>query len=231
MRLFNSILNFIFPHSCVVCGTVGVDVCLKCLDKVRPYVVSKCVYCGEYTTNGETHASCKRKDGLNGLFILFPYSPVVRASVHAAKYRNVRGALTDLILSKGATHVLLNCKRVVTSSTLFVPIPLSGARHRLRGYNQATYIAEILTKLLGSSVDTSILKRKIDTKPQSRLKSGVDRISNVKGAFEVSKGVSYDSIGLVDDVWKTGSTIMEVCKELKHHAKCRVYALVLSGKV
>ena len=118
--------------------------------------------------------------------------------------------MTDLILLKGATHVLLNCKRVVTSSTLFVPIPLSGARHRLRGYNQATYIAEILTKLLGSSVDTSILKRKIDTKPQSRLKSGVDRISNVKGAFEVLKGVSYDSIVLVDDVWTTGSTIMEV---------------------
>lgn len=56
------------------------------------------------------------------------------------------------------------------------------------------------------------------------------RLSNLKGAFEVSKNLStiYNSrIILIDDIYTTGTTLDECSLVLKKAGACRVYGITL----
>ena len=66
-----------------------------------------------------------------------------------------------------------------TDFTAILPLPLHPARKRERGYNQADFIADGLSKALNIPNDTKILKRKNYTLSQTQLKSD-ERKTNVK---------------------------------------------------
>jgi ComF family protein len=111
------------------------------------------------------------------------------------------------------------------SDLLIVPVPLAAKRLVERGYNQAWQIAKPLAKALHVRSNSTLLRRVIETAPQSRLDLDARRL-NVGRAFEVTAPVEGMHIAVVDDVMTTGATLEAIARVLKAAGARRVTNLV-----
>ena len=91
---------------------------------------------------------------------------------------------------------------------VLVPIPLSAARLRERGYNQVTNIIKQSTIPSQIKVSDKILTRKRHTKAQSHLER-TERLVNLHDAFTASTDPTLKDTQfiLLDDVVTTGATL------------------------
>ena len=96
-----------------------------------------------------------------------------------------------------------------------VPVPIFPKRERERKYNHMALTAEEFSILSGNSVNTELIKRVKNTKPQYNLNRS-ERMKNLENAFEVNKNNYHGkTIMLFDDICTTGATFEEMIKELK----------------
>jgi len=98
-----------------------------------------------------------------------------------------------------------------------VPVPLSSARLRERGYNQSVEIA----RRLGAKLDLALCVRERDTPAQMDLPYE-ERRRNVRGAFRCTRALLGSSVAVVDDVMTTGETLNEIASVLKKAGAARV---------
>ncbi|BFG72244.1 hypothetical protein PTKU46_02770 [Paraburkholderia terrae] len=105
------------------------------------------------------------------------------------------------------------------------PVPLSARRLVERGYNQAWEIARPCARALGIRGDATLVRRVIDTAPQSKLDLDARR-QNVGRAFEVARRVTGLHVAVVDDVMTTGATLDALARTLKAAGARRVTNLV-----
>ena len=114
---------------------------------------------------------------------------------------------------------------------LLAPVPLSDARLRERGCNQAWELARRLAPRLGARAEPSLLLRLRDTPHQIALPPA-ERAGNVRGAFAVEPRrlgeIRGRTVALVDDVMTTGSTAAEIARVLKHAGAARVEVWVVA---
>ena len=109
---------------------------------------------------------------------------------------------------------------------VLMPIPLSRARLRQRGYDQALELARPLARALGLPLAVDGLRRTRDTEAQSRL-DAMSRRRNVRGAFAALSGTALpDHVALVDDVMTTGATLHAAALALRRAGVRRVDAWV-----
>jgi ComF family protein len=97
---------------------------------------------------------------------------------------------------------------------VIAPVPLARRRLVARGYNQAWEIAKPLADALQIQRDATLIRRIIDTSPQSRLDLDARR-DNVGRAFAVAKPVEGLHVGIVDDVMTSGATLEAVARALR----------------
>ena len=101
--------------------------------------------------------------------------------------------------------------------SLLLPEPLSDARLRERGYNQAWELARRLDRRLRCPADARLLLRVKDTPHQIDLPPE-QRAGNVRGAFAIQPLRIAELRGrvvtLVDDVMTTGATAAEIARVL-----------------
>jgi len=99
---------------------------------------------------------------------------------------------------------------VVEERAALIPVPLSEARLRERGYNQSERIADGLSQRWRVPVWSDVLVRTRATATQTRL-TPEERLANVSGAFRVSATTTRALRGahlvLVDDVVTTAATL------------------------
>jgi len=107
-----------------------------------------------------------------------------------------------------------------------VPVPMSRAKLRRRGYNQAELLARPLAKRLRVPC-TLLLTRRSERRTQSQLPKA-ERAANVRNAFAASPRVSGRSILVVDDVCTTGETIRACAKALLDAGAARVCAITVA---
>jgi len=95
---------------------------------------------------------------------------------------------------------------------LLLPVPLSDARLRQRGYNQARELARHLSAETGVPTCADGLRRIIDTPAQAGL-TRAERQRNLRAAFvaDTQQRSSWQGrrVALVDDVMTTGATLRE----------------------
>jgi ComF family protein len=101
------------------------------------------------------------------------------------------------------------------------PVPLADRRLRERGYNQAWQIARALARSLKVPANPTLVRRVIDTAPQSRLDLDARRL-NVGRAFQLAGRVEGLHVGIVDDVMTTGATLEALARTLKAAGARRV---------
>src|SRR6266508_3298639 len=106
------------------------------------------------------------------------YRGALEGVLHAFKFQRhdwfaepFADALRDLILARGDRDF-----------DAVVPVPMSRAKLRRRGYNQAELLARALARRLRLRCDTSLLAKRIERRPQSTL-ARAERAANVRGAF------------------------------------------------
>lgn len=103
------------------------------------------------------------------------------------------------------------------SPGLLLPVPLSDARLRERGYNQAWVLARILARTMRCERDSGLLLRVNDT-PHQLAFPPAQRAGNVRHAFAVEPRLRHRlrgrSVTLVDDVMTTAATAAEIARTL-----------------
>ncbi len=109
-----------------------------------------------------------------------------------------------------------------------VPMPLSAARLRERGFNQAL---ELARQLAPAKADAALLLRIRTTQPQASL-TREERLRNVSGAFAIDplrrSRLHQQDVVLVDDVMTSGASLFAAALALRQAGAARVTALVVA---
>ena len=135
--------------------------------------------------------------------------------LHQLKYHRLTGVGVDLGMALGR-NVAKNPNFAIDTKMVLVPVPLHPRKKRIRGFNQARYIAEgakhVLDIPLVNSMDVVRIK---NTKTQTGF-TLEKRHKNVNRAFSVlnEDAIKERSCIIVDDVFTTGATAFELSREL-----------------
>jgi|SRR6185295_7589580 len=150
---------------------------------------------------------------------LFPYrDPKIRAVVRALKYHGDTALFPHIgrFLGEYAVDVLSE-KRTLAGwhDVLLVPMALSKARLRERGYSQAERIASSMLPYLDHEVSFAPHALSRDDRKSQVTVNRAERIRNVKGAFRADPlAVDGKYILLIDDVVETGATMEDARRAL-----------------
>lgn len=141
--------------------------------------------------------------------------------IQALKYRG------ELMLAPVLADLLARAVAHAPRPDVILPLPLSPARLRERGFNQAGEIARPLARRLDVRLDLDTLVRVRDTAPQARL-SAAERSRNVRGAFACLSRLAGLHVAVVDDVMTSGATLSEAAKALKRAGAAEVSLWVVA---
>ena len=223
-------LDMLYPRRCPVCHDIAVPggsrICNVCREKLKPITGPRCFRCSK-PLKREEQEYCKdcRKTRLFDKGIgIFPYGSVLQESLFKLKYgkRQEYGSFYGQIAAVYSREIIRNW-----GVEIIIPIPLHRKRMEKRGYNQAELIAEALGKTLCIPVDSRLMKRKVNTRPQKELDYR-ERKQNMKNAFFLKGENRYRRILLVDDIYTTGSTIEAAAELLKRNGAENVFFLTIA---
>ncbi len=136
--------------------------------------------------------------------LFFEKGSKYQSLIHQLKYygKKEAGKFLGRLLGASLQDTSFNDAEVI------VTVPLHKAKLRRRGFNQSDVIAQGISEITGKPVLSNVLRRKTNTKSQTRQKR-YDRWKNVEGIFECSKPdlIKGKHVLLVDDVVTTGATL------------------------
>jgi ComF family protein len=209
----------LFGGSCYLCrGAASAMLCAACDADLPRLRLPACPRCALDSTRGEICGRCLGETPhYDATVAALAYEFPADALVHSLKFRGelaLAPLLAELLLPKlGALEV--DC---------VVPVPLSPARLRDRGYNQAVEIARHLAR---DRLELELCARDRDTPAQMELPYA-ERKRNVRGAFRCSRAIPGARIAVVDDVMTTGATLDEIAMTLKAAGAARVVNWVVA---
>jgi len=187
--------------------------------------VQRCSVCALPLTGGATRCGACLRDAP-------PFDAAVAAVDYAYPWdRMLRRLKFDAELDLAPTLAMLLADAVDAagepSPDLVVPVPLSAARIRERGFNQAWELA----RRAHHRAQADVLLRVKDTPQQSELPRE-KRAANVRNAFAVEPShaarVRSADIAVVDDILTSGATTAEIARVLKHAGAKRVRLWVVA---
>ncbi len=226
--LFKTILDLIYPPTCIGCGKFGVVFCDYCLDKIEFSDIKKCVVCQRPSVKGFTHQGCLKPYTPERLITPFKYQGVIRRGVLSGKY----GPKTFYIFEKlveTAFQYLHEIGFNLGDEALVIPVPLHKNRQSFRGFNQSDIIADVLASKFGLKVNKNSLIRIKGADTQTKFNKK-ERLKNVSGAFLCKDGsVRGKDVLLVDDVCTTGATFLASAKALKKAGARFVWCFALAS--
>ena len=226
--MLRKILDIFYPRCCPVCQKILRDqrrmICPECERRLRPIGHPRCYKCGKPVEEGEYCEDCRKHahifDQGRGIFV---YDDIMRRSVTRYKYYGCReyGDFYAKAMYRYAQKELREW-----SPDLIVPVPIHKSKERLRGFNQAAYLAERLSSYTGIPVDMNLVQKVVKTKSQKKL-NAMQRRKNLEKAFLVTKDIRGKDILVVDDVYTTGSTIDAMAGCLRKKGAKNVYFLTV----
>lgn len=211
----------LFGGACFLCrgGADAEVLCPPCLEELPRLGAECCPRCALASPGGALCGRCLADP------------PRYDATVAALAYAFAGDVLVNALKFGGELALapllgrLLGARvRAAEPVDLVVPVPLSAARLRARGYNQAL---EIARGLEGRRLDPHACARERDTSPQAELPLAARR-RNVRGAFRCRRDLGGASVAIVDDVMTTGATLDELAAALKRAGAERVVNWVVA---
>lgn len=223
LRAWNHALDLVFPPRCVSCNSFGAFICDRCRAEMVSADDPRCETCWMPI---DPKADCRRcwahRPRLRAVRSAFVYETAARDAVLALKFRGLSSVAP--LLAQSMAEVLFHWRPPVES---VVPVPLSGWRRRIRGYNQSELLASEVSRHSGIPLNRRALIRRHHTTAQART-SGDARWQNVANAFRPAKDMPIGSVLLVDDVITTGATLDACARVLLSAGADAVFALTFA---
>ena len=222
----NVLLELVLPERCLVCGRFGAAIHPECVGELPRADGVRCLRCWAPSRVSEIGAICERcadearLTGLDALRARFRFAGSARRSILEAKFRGVTALLDPL------SSALVSEVQPSWQPDVVVPIPLSAARQRRRGFNQSELVAERLAEAVGRPLRLDLLERARETEAQATL-DAEQRQQNVRGAFS-AREVGGLRVLLVDDVTTTGATLHEAAGALRAAGATHVFGLAIA---
>jgi ComF family protein len=242
-----SLFATLFPADCRICGEPLIrisrlPVCETCLASIHPISGALCAVCGQriatgyalHQAGGEVLCGlCRRLEPPFAKASAYgSYESGLRDLIHMLKYQGVRPAAN--VMGRMLAEAIVDLEAGwAPSPVLVIPVPLSSAKFRARGFNQAELIARAALKLTASrdryALATDVLERTRDTQSQIGL-TPHQRRENMRGAFRVKnrERLSGREVLLVDDVFTTGATASECARVLRRAGAARVWVATVA---
>jgi ComF family protein len=212
-----------FGGSCFLCrGAARGVLCAECDADLPRLEEPLCPRCALAAPGGQTCGRClARAPAYDATVAALAYAFPADALIQALKFRGelalapVLGELLAARLPRGARPDYV------------LPVPLSAARLRQRGFNQALEIARGVAAAAGAPLAPRLAERWRDTAAQLEL-APAERAKNVRGAFRCGAALEGAEVALVDDVMTTGATLDELAATLKRAGAARVVNWVVA---
>lgn len=206
--IYDAILTLAYPQICVICGhsveqrKFGVA-CEACWKETRIFTEDERICLGQ-------------EFSFTAALAVGSYQGALRESLLVLKRKPYLPRHVESLLATAAVREPLH------ETTRVVAVPLHPKRLKTRGFNQATIVAQVVSKALTLPLDEVSLVRVSTTE---KYRAGLDakgRRDTVAGAFQVvhPRLVADENILLVDDVFTTGATV-SACAEVLVEAGAR----------
>jgi len=197
----------------------------------------RCYFCGKISPSGTMCEECYKKIKINPpkhyklfnnieIFSISPYKNELQKLIRGIKYHNQKE------FAPYAAQILFDFWKNTPYRNMdfeIIPMPSHQKRLKQRKYNHINLIAAEFSKLTGYSVNTELISRIKDTKPQYKL-NRIQRLENLKGAFSINKEkYTGKNLLLLDDICTTGVTLQEMIKILNKLEINKLCGLVLSN--
>ena len=227
MNFYDAVLTLAYPQSCVICGSsveqrrFGVA-CEVCWSETRIFADDEeiCLKCG---APGQMRCGRCEEMAFTVARAVGMYEGALRESVLMLKRQPYLPQHVQRLVVEAIKREPLSL------STRVVPVPLHPKRLQSRGFNQASIVAEVVSKALELPLDGVSLVRVSSTE---KYRAGLDRKGRrdtVDGAFAVShpRLVAGENILLVDDVFTTGATVSACAEALLDSGARNVFVLTI----
>lgn len=157
---------------------------------------------------------------------MFKYEGAIRRIILQYKFQE------KSYLYKTIVNFLLNNKKmfeIIKSYDTIVPVPISKKRKKTRGYNQSYLIAKDIANIVGIKLENRVLFKIKNIIEQSKLNKE-DRGKNIKGVYEIKNDyrIKDKKILLFDDIYTTGSTVIECCRMLNIAKPSKIGVLTIA---
>jgi ComF family protein len=203
---FNDLLNLLYPHICVGCGSDLFPKDVLCYECINNMPVTNFY---RHRDNPVEKIFWGRLPVASGLaYAYFTKGSVIQNMLHELKYRG--NTEIGFFMGRLMGEQLRNKIAGETIDGL-IPLPLFAKKQKLRGYNQAELICEGMSSIAGISVMNDVIIRRKSTESQTR-KGRTDRWKNMQSKFEIINAdrIIDRHVMIVDDVITTGATV-EAC--------------------
>ena len=212
--------GLIFGGACYTCrGKARAVLCGACRAELPRLGAELCPRCALPSPRAASCGRCLAEPpDYDATVAVLAYDFPADALVHALKFRgelSLAPYLAKLLLERISADENIDC---------VIPVPLSAARLRERGYNQAVELARYL---LPGKLDFSSCVREREAAAQMDL-PWAERQRNVRGAFACSRLLAGATVAVVDDVMTTGATLDEMARTLKRAGAARVINWVVA---
>lgn len=208
MFIVEKLISMVAPHSCMVCGTEGSVVCDWCLPELADPLPERCFGCRQSSTNCKVCTSCRKRSGLNYVWVRAQYDGSVKQLIHEFKFQRKQAAAAPIARMMSESLPYLGEDTVITH------IPTATSRVRTRGYDHAELLAKELSRQLGLQYRTLLIRvsqtRQVGSSRERRQKQ-------MKSAFRArgSQDLFGKPVLLVDDLTTTGATLSSAAECLR----------------
>lgn len=229
-EIINYSIGIIYPYRCPSCRSIvdNDSFCSSCWKKLffieKPY----CVICGEQlnvkTDSDLICGKCiKSKYSFDRNFSVFIYNRTIAKAIYKFKFgkKTFLAEFFAKFLAKKMNNVKID---------YLIAVPIHKKRLKIRGYNQSLLLVKEVSKITNIPYISDLLSKDKNTIPQSKLKSS-KRKTNLKSVFSLNEkyieNIKGKNIGIIDDVFTTGSTINECAKILKKSGVNKVFGFTI----
>ena len=222
----NIILDAIFPKYCILCKSLGSNLCEKCKKNLQLTSFESCIVCDRLSIDGITHLKCKNKYSPDRYISLCYYNQLARKIILNAKYNQKSYKLFDDFINIRENLIKLDSIKPID---IIIPIPMTKSFKKLSDINHAEYIARKISETIKVPICDALIKT---TKISQKRLSKDQRHINISGKIKLNTGlipqIKDKAILLVDDVLTTGATMLESTKILKANGAKNITCLTLT---
>ena len=214
-KIFNSILELIYPNVCGVCKKICKEsLCKKCEIKIKQYKINKVK---EYKKN-----QFYFEESIH----IFKYEDIIRKMLVEYKFQE------KSYLYKTFAKIILKNEKIcgkLKKYDIIIPVPIHKKRKLVRGYNQTELIAKEIAKNTNLRMENKVLFKHKNIVSQSGLNKS-ERKKNVKDAFIVKniEKVNGKNVLIIDDIYTTGSTLQECSRILKLNGANKIGVITIA---